>query len=583
MTTVVALVQEPILQFFLNNGDPNVGGSLLTQVGGVDFTTYSESTGTIQFPNPIPLNSRGEISTQAGASSPLFVVPNVAYTYTLFDANGVQIWSAPNIISPSTVNAVLAGLTQASLIPILNLWPPTDAERAVSVTPVYSWYAPYTAQRYGIDITGTTDSTAAMNLAHSIGVVITYPPGSVLFGASGSVTIPAGGIKGASRMQTILSSQDTSANNTILCTGTAAYLFEDFEMGLAVVKTAGAVIAIVGDGAGIGGNLNIYTDFNRCNFLGFPACISFVQAAFWSVARCFFYECVGIAISVQDTTNIDGGDGIVGPGNVFTANNSTGFGVYWLTGGGLRVCGNKFLSGNTAVAISPTAATGTTADFYIHDNSIENQSTGGVTIIKNSGAVALGNVQVYNNEIAIAGGSSITVAAVSGTFVQQLSIYSNTINLSATSTAILLGNASNILIEGNLINGSSGACNGITIQSSCTGGRVGINSFSGTFGYKVSNSSTTVQSLYPTQVGVATSGAVSTAMGFAFTTTGSVTFPLPYSATDAAPIITATVTAGTGAISVIVTSTSNTGFAYTVVGAITGHAITFVWTAYGDY
>jgi hypothetical protein len=176
MTTVVALVQEPILQFFLNNGDPNVGGSLLTQVGGVDFATYSESTGTIPFPNPIPLNARGEISTQTGNSSPLFVVPNVAYTYTLFDSSGVQIWSAPNIVSPSTVNSVVAGLTQAALAAILGDGP-TSAEIAANVQVINLIYPPLCVDRYLTNGNGV-DMSAAFNTAFTVaqqqGGIITY-------------------------------------------------------------------------------------------------------------------------------------------------------------------------------------------------------------------------------------------------------------------------------------------------------------------------------------------------------------------------------------------------------------------------
>src|ERR1039458_2036749 len=135
MSTLVALVQDPILRFTTNSGDPLVGGQLYTTVGGAPYATYSESTGTIQLPNPIVLNQRGEIATQAGTSSPLFVVPNYAYTYSLFDANGNPIWSAPNITSPSTVNAVVSGVTQAIGAFGALLYPQTQAEIAANLIP----------------------------------------------------------------------------------------------------------------------------------------------------------------------------------------------------------------------------------------------------------------------------------------------------------------------------------------------------------------------------------------------------------------------------------------------------------------
>lgn len=78
----------PIMQFFDNAGKPNVGGSVLTQVGGVDYATYQDAAGNIPLPNPIPLNSRGEASSAAGASVQVFLDPSVVYTFTLYDNSG---------------------------------------------------------------------------------------------------------------------------------------------------------------------------------------------------------------------------------------------------------------------------------------------------------------------------------------------------------------------------------------------------------------------------------------------------------------------------------------------------------------
>lgn len=80
-----------VLQFFGNNGLPLVGGTLLTTVGGVNTTTYQDAAGSIPLPNPIPLNSRGEVSNAAGQSCELWLLANTIYTFTLFDASGNQI------------------------------------------------------------------------------------------------------------------------------------------------------------------------------------------------------------------------------------------------------------------------------------------------------------------------------------------------------------------------------------------------------------------------------------------------------------------------------------------------------------
>lgn len=97
MGTSVAPAPALILQFLNNAGVPNVGGSLLTQVGSVNYPTFQDAAGTTPLPNPIPLNSRGEISNSSGISSQLFLALGVTYVFTLMDAHGNMIWTAENV------------------------------------------------------------------------------------------------------------------------------------------------------------------------------------------------------------------------------------------------------------------------------------------------------------------------------------------------------------------------------------------------------------------------------------------------------------------------------------------------------
>jgi Pectate lyase superfamily protein len=104
----VALSETPILQFWNNAGQLNVGGSLLTQVGGVNYPTYQDPAGLTALPNPIPLNSRGEISNSSGVSSQLYLLPGVVYVFTLYDCFGNQLWVAEDVmgIAPVAVGAL---------------------------------------------------------------------------------------------------------------------------------------------------------------------------------------------------------------------------------------------------------------------------------------------------------------------------------------------------------------------------------------------------------------------------------------------------------------------------------------------
>lgn len=157
MTTSVALSPSPILQFFDNLGRPAVGGSVLTQVGGVNYPTYSDNTGATALPNPIPLNSRGEVSTAAGTSVSLFLQSGVSYTFTLSDRDGNQLWSASNI-SSSTGNAVSMPTASgtASAIIITNNVPISFGLGVVQ------WFLPLSANTGAVTV--NDDNTGAKAL-----------------------------------------------------------------------------------------------------------------------------------------------------------------------------------------------------------------------------------------------------------------------------------------------------------------------------------------------------------------------------------------------------------------------------------
>lgn len=114
MTSVV--ISPVAIQFFWNNqGQPNVGGSILTQVGGINTATYQDSAGAIPLPNPIPLNTRGEISNAAGISCQLFLTAGVTYTFTMYDAYGNQLNQAQYVGGGNSANPPLAVATIAVL------------------------------------------------------------------------------------------------------------------------------------------------------------------------------------------------------------------------------------------------------------------------------------------------------------------------------------------------------------------------------------------------------------------------------------------------------------------------------------
>jgi hypothetical protein len=138
MTTAVAASLTPILQFFANNGQLMAGGSVLTQVSGVNAPTYQDSGGTTPLPNPIPLNSRGEISNASGASCQLFLPVNTIYTFTFMDASGNIIWTATYCSSLALSQSIIGQ----------TLFPQTPAESTAGITPTNYYYLPLDPRRY---------------------------------------------------------------------------------------------------------------------------------------------------------------------------------------------------------------------------------------------------------------------------------------------------------------------------------------------------------------------------------------------------------------------------------------------------
>ena len=170
MTTAVSLAPTPILQFFNNAGQFNAGGSILTQVGGVNYPTYQDSAGTIPLPNPIPLNSRGEVSNAAGVSCQLFLAAGVVYTFTMYDASGNQIDQATN---------VSVGTNSATVVPYT---PPGSGAVATTIANALNQIV-YLAPLYGFLTSNTAvQNTTAFNALVAI----------VVAAGGGNIRIPAG-------------------------------------------------------------------------------------------------------------------------------------------------------------------------------------------------------------------------------------------------------------------------------------------------------------------------------------------------------------------------------------------------------
>ena len=173
MTTPVTISPTPILQFFNNNGQPNVGGTLLTQVGGVNYVTYQDSAGTVALPNPIPLNSRGEISNAAGTSCELFLVNGVTYTFTLYDASGNQLnqatyvapYNAATAIAAVTTALAAQSVSTSSGASLVGFIQPATTGTATGRTVQSKLQDIISVLDFGVNPLSASDQTAGFNLA----------------------------------------------------------------------------------------------------------------------------------------------------------------------------------------------------------------------------------------------------------------------------------------------------------------------------------------------------------------------------------------------------------------------------------
>jgi len=118
MAGTMVLAPSPVLQFFDNNGALLAGGLLFCYAGGTTTkqSAFTDNTGNTALPNPIVLNSRGEVAPSAtSASCGLWLDPSLEYKFVLAPATAgdpptSQFWTVDHIVSPEA--AILAALQQ---------------------------------------------------------------------------------------------------------------------------------------------------------------------------------------------------------------------------------------------------------------------------------------------------------------------------------------------------------------------------------------------------------------------------------------------------------------------------------------
>lgn len=112
----MVLAPTPVLQFFDDNGILLAGGLLFSYLAGstTKQSCFTDSTGGTALPNPVVLNSRGEVApASTGASCGLWLDPSLTYKFVLAPATAgdpptSQFWTVDQVVSAET--AVLNAL-----------------------------------------------------------------------------------------------------------------------------------------------------------------------------------------------------------------------------------------------------------------------------------------------------------------------------------------------------------------------------------------------------------------------------------------------------------------------------------------
>lgn len=111
-----------LIQIFSNIGIPLQGGFVATYLPGstTPVITYTDSTGTTQNANPIPLSSAGRLQSAGGAPVACWVPAGVAHKMVITDSAGNFILGLDNLTGINDPTALLALLATVSTSSILG-------------------------------------------------------------------------------------------------------------------------------------------------------------------------------------------------------------------------------------------------------------------------------------------------------------------------------------------------------------------------------------------------------------------------------------------------------------------------------
>lgn len=316
---------------------------------------------------------------------------------------------------------------------------------------------------------GVTDDTAAIqaaiNAVQGTTEGLYFPHGTYL--VSGTLSITAAiHIFGAGRFATAITWASTTLNVFNVASNNQVYFAEMTLLGPSG-STAGAAITVAGSSTQ--NTLSIFRDLGFS--LGFNS-IVFTAAQQWVIDSCDFLAFAGIAVTIQNTFNVDFGDNTI-IACYFGSAVSGAECIRHISSGGLRVIDNKI--NTAAIGYHMLLASGAaTSNLIIQGNSFESCSTACIQFNSSGGGATFAVFSIVGNTLDI---SPICINAPdASSWLSRGLVSSNVMSiLSSGGTGVAFNQVSNANIIANYIEGNGGTSNGITVGASSSNLGVGPN------------------------------------------------------------------------------------------------------------
>lgn len=311
-----------------------------------------------------------------------------------------------------------------------------------------------------LDVTTAFQAAAAACTQTGVDSHLHIPRGT--YNISSSINISFSGVvSGSGTQDTIINCASATAGafNTVGSFG--RIVFRDFAIKAGVTQTAGAGILL---------NTPNPTDSPQSSarienitmtgmYEGFKA----LNAGYWSVSGCTFYNSVLNAIYSDCTQNFDAGDNTICGGTLISGG-AGGTGIRILNN--CKISATKVLGHSVGILIQPSTVAGTRVDTQIGTNvSVENQTTIGIQVISNGATATVANFSIIGAQIGLfaSGARAISMNGSVGGFA----INGNTIVLSGTGQIGIIGIGNtdgapgNGIIANNIITGGDATATGI--------------------------------------------------------------------------------------------------------------------------